>query len=869
MLVSRRHQAAGLSTGGTAPDAAARVVVRVIAAVRGGRAGRLFPPVAAEGPEQLLAVKRWLGGIEDARALRRTLARPRFAPLRELLAALDLACARWRRRADKICNPGLLQIINARVFGPLVTEAYIACALARPAAASAIVATLGDGFTAAFDRFVQRLTRDVATGMLARAPIAAGRKRRREPARVTSLNAHMAETHNGRQFAIEVRLSDGARWMYKPRPADGEECLLQRGADHAKAGGRRQPRRRAASLFEQINQLRPAAGAPELPTLCVLRGSGRGGAWYGWHEWVEAPRRVAVRAQICEEQRHELRAARLSPRRAARLWYRAGALSAACLAFGATDLFADNIVVGTRLGAPEPRPYPVDLELIGYPLRRLAETGLLGTVEDDRGVPHPGLARTASWRADGGPLAFFRAPTAGGLTLQRGQRPWVREEARELVTDTAGQAGYAAHLTALLRGLFDLWITLVQRKAELRSFLRGLPAPRVRVLVRPTLSYASRLDAALTGRSGAQREGVPGRPPRGQPEWSDEERAQLRRFDVPYFLQRPGEPLSELTPPPAPARMSPVRGQPFTHEHRGPVPLQQRLDELGLPALGIAMRDVIASVAAQLPRSSSSEGIEVRDRRRGVEIEGGADRGAVTLTWREARQRLCFRWGDGALRVEPSPLPSGASGARRSGVRTNVVLPALRKQLLRLDRIDAVLHDRFQKSGFRDRTTELSLERLIAGGVAVLEPILAEHGWPGRSLVGARAAAAACRLVQHADRFADLQRRCVPLLAEAVARGEATPRQLAYLTDQVRIRAEQPQLYGTKFRRHGGELVPYPIEDAEGVDRRRREMGMESLAAYTRKVRRTFAPAPAPATARATRAPRAGVAGEPLTEEAA
>jgi hypothetical protein len=145
--------------------------------------------------------------------------------------------------------------------------------------------------------------------------------------------------------------------------------------------------------------------------------------------------------------------------------------------------------------------------------------------------------------------------------------------------------------------------------------------------------------------------------------------------------------------------------------------------------------------------------------------------------------------------------------------------------------------------------------------VGWLEEVVAEHGWPGRTLVGERAAAAACRLAQHADRFPAFQRRCLRLVERAVAAGEVEARQRAYLVDQVRIRAGRKQVYGTKFRRVRSELVPFPIEAEARVDDRRRGAGLGPLASYARKVRRLFGAAPAPAPpARGSRATRSASA---------
>jgi hypothetical protein len=54
-------------------------------------------------------------------------------------------------------------------------------------------------------------------------------------------------------------------------------------------------------------------------------------------------------------------------------------------------------------------------------------------------------------------------------------------------------------------------------------------------------------------------------------------------------------------------------------------------------------------------------------------------------------------------------------------------------------------------------------------------------------------------LAQHAAMQLDFQRRVLGLLTAAVAAGEATPRQLAYLTDRVRLLEGREQICGTRL----------------------------------------------------------------------
>src|SRR5262245_4939437 len=58
--------------------------------------------------------------------------------------------------------------------------------------------------------------------------------------------------------------------------------------------------------------------------------------------------------------------------------------------------------------------------------------------------------------------------------------------------------------------------------------------------------------------------------------------------------------------------------------------------------------------------------------------------------------------------------------------------------------------------------------------------------WPGRHLVGDDGSRAAWLVAQHSIEDVGLQRRCLETLEIAVARNDADPVHLAYLTDRVR-----------------------------------------------------------------------------------
>lgn len=187
------------------------------------------------------------------------------------------------------------------------------------------------------------------------------------------------------------------------------------------------------------------------------------------------------------------------------------------------------------------------------------------------------------------------------------------------------------------------------------------------------------------------------------------------------------------------------------------------------------------------------------------------------------------------------PSRKNPRAARTPGVAPRpTVNRDLRWQLLRLDRIDSTLRSEWIATEFKDRDLERKLQSLTEAGIDWLRETIKVLGWPGHCLVGRSGAAAAWRLIQHAECSLAFQKRCLTLLRDAAARGDVPIQQVAYLTDVVRMREGKKHLYGTKFRKVKGELVPYPIEREAWVDLRRKEMKLPSLAAYARKLRRAF-----------------------------
>jgi Sulfotransferase family len=139
--------------------------------------------------------------------------------------------------------------------------------------------------------------------------------------------------------------------------------------------------------------------------------------------------------------------------------------------------------------------------------------------------------------------------------------------------------------------------------------------------------------------------------------------------------------------------------------------------------------------------------------------------------------------------------------------------------------------------------------RIIAmddANTAWLRTVVDRVGWPGRTLVGSDGAHAAWIIAQHADRHPAFQRRCLKLLECAVARGEAWPADLAYLTDRLLLARGELQVYGTQLSARAEGFVAARLRDPETVDARRAAVGLAPLADHLAHANERFGePSPA------------------------
>jgi hypothetical protein len=124
--------------------------------------------------------------------------------------------------------------------------------------------------------------------------------------------------------------------------------------------------------------------------------------------------------------------------------------------------------------------------------------------------------------------------------------------------------------------------------------------------------------------------------------------------------------------------------------------------------------------------------------------------------------------------------------------------------------------------------TDLDFDKLRVKQANRIQEIVTEFGWPTVDMVGKEASQAAWIIVQHADYDKEFQERMLKIIRPLALEGKIEPSNYAYLYD----RTHRLQLYGTQGKCEGTTFTPFPIQDIEDIDSRRREMKMTTAQAY-------------------------------------
>jgi hypothetical protein len=121
-----------------------------------------------------------------------------------------------------------------------------------------------------------------------------------------------------------------------------------------------------------------------------------------------------------------------------------------------------------------------------------------------------------------------------------------------------------------------------------------------------------------------------------------------------------------------------------------------------------------------------------------------------------------------------------------------------------------------------------------SANLVIVTSIIDKYGWLGPDVLGDEGSSTLFLVIQHSD--LKTQEKYLPLMKEAVKKGDAVPAELALLIDRVEMRNGRPQIYGSQLIRDNesdGHKF-YQIMDEKNVNKRREEVGLQPLEEYAK-----------------------------------
>jgi len=109
---------------------------------------------------------------------------------------------------------------------------------------------------------------------------------------------------------------------------------------------------------------------------------------------------------------------------------------------------------------------------------------------------------------------------------------------------------------------------------------------------------------------------------------------------------------------------------------------------------------------------------------------------------------------------------------------------------------------------------------------------LDEHGWLGANVIGSKGNSTLFLVIQHSP--LETQEKYLPMMQDAVKKGNARGSSLALLEDRINLRNQRHQVYGSQIGTlpETGENVVQPLADPDRVDMRRKEVGLGPISEY-------------------------------------
>lgn len=180
------------------------------------------------------------------------------------------------------------------------------------------------------------------------------------------------------------------------------------------------------------------------------------------------------------------------------------------------------------------------------------------------------------------------------------------------------------------------------------------------------------------------------------------------------------------------------------------------------------------------------------------------------------------------------------AGEKATGVEKPVNMDSIQTILIKAFRADQyyryLLDSLEQIHGWDSpelQNTYAVMHKVDSINLKVVDQIIRNYGWPGKSMVGEQASTGAFLVLQHSGDVNQME-KYQPLLKEAAESGELDKSLYAIFVDRILMYKNEQQIYGSQivFNKTKKVLELYPIEDEANVDERRASVGLEPLKEY-------------------------------------
>jgi hypothetical protein len=115
----------------------------------------------------------------------------------------------------------------------------------------------------------------------------------------------------------------------------------------------------------------------------------------------------------------------------------------------------------------------------------------------------------------------------------------------------------------------------------------------------------------------------------------------------------------------------------------------------------------------------------------------------------------------------------------------------------------------------------------------IVTDLIDKYGWIGKEAAGGYGNSTLALVLQHSN--INVQKKYLPLMREALKNKKADPDDLAILEDKVALAEQKKQIFGSQLISFDGKNYHFlPIEDPENIDKRRTELGLNTMDEYVR-----------------------------------